>query len=180
FQRFLNRIGDLEVSFAQKSYQYLPEAQLQLRAQAGRLVQRQGVRVLMHERWLQPVPPRDQPEPLLVQRDLRLGQLHLLEGTLAVTIGRYLHLQANLWYQVPGLGAEPVDIAFPPDGSASADLSASAFEHAGYMALSESRRTRSGELHYLDHPRLGVIVRIDPVAIPADVLESFEALKELP
>jgi hypothetical protein len=34
------------------------------------------------------------------------------------------------------------------------------------MELREQRRMRSGELHYLDHPKFGVLARIDPVQAP--------------
>ncbi len=49
---------------------------------------------------------------------------------------------------------------------------------AGYMQLHESRRMRSGELHYLDHPKLGILVRIDPVQIPDSLSEAYTALEE--
>ena len=39
-----------------------------------------------------------------------------------------------------------------------------------YLAFEQHRRMRSGELHYLDHPKLGVIVQVDPVAIPEELL----------
>ena len=38
------------------------------------------------------------------------------------------------------------------------------FRHA--VRLNQTRRMRSGEIHYLDHPMLGVIVKITPLAAP--------------
>ena len=49
---------------------------------------------------------------------------------------------------------------------------------AGYMVLDESRRMRSEEVHYLDHPKLGIIVRVDPVAIPEALRLRLKALQE--
>ncbi|MFV2091051.1 MAG: CsiV family protein [Pseudomonadales bacterium] len=46
------------------------------------------------------------------------------------------------------------------------------------MQIKESRRMRSTEIHYLDHPKLGLVVRIDPVVIPEPLVESFENLEE--
>jgi hypothetical protein len=37
---------------------------------------------------------------------------------------------------------------------------------------------RSGELHYLDHPKLGILVRIDPVTIPQPLIELAQALEK--
>ena len=38
---------------------------------------------------------------------------------------------------------------------------------------------RSAEIHYLDHPKLGVVVRIDPVPIPDALTAAFDALELL-
>lgn len=80
------------------------------------------------------------------------GAMQLLEGTLMVYRSRYLHLMADLVYQ-ERLGP-------------SADNSLNGVD-AGIVyqpiRMQQSRRMRSNELHYLDHPRLGVIARITPV-----------------
>jgi len=46
-----------------------------------------------------------------------------------------------------------------------------------YTRLEQSRRVRSGELHYIDHPELGVLVRVTPVAAPELLLEQFTLLQ---
>jgi len=80
-----------------------------------------------------------------------------LSGTLQVTLGRFLHFNATLWLEGPHNGRDgPV----------------------AFMRLSEARTMRLGELHYLDHPKLGVLVRISRVPpAPALVraLEDWEA-----
>jgi hypothetical protein len=49
------------------------------------------------------------------------------------------------------------------------------------MVLDERRRLRSEELHYLDHPKFGVLVRIDPIE-PNETINllvaDLEALEE--
>ncbi len=47
----------------------------------------------------------------------------------------------------------------------------------GYLRLDQSRRVRSGELHYLDHPELGVLVRITPVVADTRLQEQFALLQ---
>ena len=84
-------------------------------------------------------------------------------------------------YREPGFGLAPV---FAPQSAQSAQSAAP--PHAkvpvqavdGFMVLDESRRMRSAEIHYLDHPKFGVIVRIDPVLVPEAVQLGFEALQE--
>jgi hypothetical protein len=178
FARFLQAVAELESDLLDRSYRYLPADQHQLSGQANRLTRRQGVRVLMHERWLQPVPERHESQPILVQRGIRLDKLYQLEGTIDVTIGRFLHLHANLWRHTPGLGMELLDLPVESIDGGPEPLQMWMLNAQRYVALNESRRMRSGELHYLDHPHFGVLVRIDPVALPQDLLARFEVLEE--
>ncbi len=46
-----------------------------------------------------------------------------------------------------------------------------------YIRLDQSRRMRSGELHYIDHPELGVLVRITPVVATELLQEQFALLQ---
>jgi len=46
-----------------------------------------------------------------------------------------------------------------------------------YIRLDQSRRVRSSELHYIDHPELGVLVRVTPVVPPAVLQEQFALLQ---
>lgn len=105
--------------------------------------------------WHQPVPPRDQPFPLLALLGPADSSTPLvLEGSFNVTLGRYLHFEARLLLRLA------------PDSAA---------------LLSEKRRMRPGERHYLDHPAFGVIVSIKPVELPSELLalaEDLDALDE--
>ncbi len=100
---------------------------------------------LWYQVWRQPGWNRNDAVPIRVAAGATDMEGHsVLEGTLRLYRGRYLHLQADLRYADPELG--------PGEG----------FEPLR-VALRQSRRMRSGELHYLDHPRLGVLVRVTPV-----------------
>ena len=50
--------------------------------------------------------------------------------------------------------------------------SSSSWQVSQIIPLRQSRRMRSGELHYLDHPRLGVLARITPVEPPLQDLRA--------
>ena len=78
-----------------------------------------------------------------LKNDLELGasttpDLPLLDGTATVLVTRYLHLAVDLLYIDPDTGVP--------------------------LQLKESRRMRLNELHYLDHPRFGVLARISRAA----------------
>lgn len=177
---FLHKISTFEKRLLEQSYRWLAEDRLRLSAEANRMQRRPELKILWHGRWIQPVPARNAPQPLLIQLGRAFGDTYQLEGTLEVTIGRYLHFRPRLWYHEPGLGFKLSYV--------SRDLNRTAADAptpwqppenliGNYMVLDESRTMRSEELHYLDHPKLGVVVRIDPIEAPADVVDAFDALE---
>ncbi|MCY3641084.1 MAG: CsiV family protein [Gammaproteobacteria bacterium] len=138
------------------SYRWLPTQTHVLKTEARRLRNAEGLDIIWHGRWMQPVPSRSAGEPLMLasQAAPSRGQL---SGTLQVTLGRYLHFDARLWLEQP---------THSPAAA------------APYMQLRQARTMRSGELHYLDHPRMGVLVRIDPLPPSpalAQALRAWEA-----
>ncbi len=145
----------------QNSYRWLDASALQLQAEVRRIRRVPNLRVIWHGRWMQPTPARDAGEPLLLQMGPQSNSLHSLEGTLQITLGRYLHFQAELWRPAQG----------PP---ASESGEQGAFPH---VTLNQSRTMRSNELHYLDHPEIGVLVRIDPVPPAAELVKALELWK---
>ena len=48
----------------------------------------------------------------------------------------------------------------------------------GYFVLDERRRLRSDELHYLDHPKFGVLAVIQPVGVPEKLIDALTAIEE--
>ena len=123
--------------------------------------------LLLHQSWQQPI---DQaPTPILIQGGQQFGDRFELEGTLSLRRQRFLHVDADLWLTQfspqRGLPAttmpSPLKAQFP-------DLFEAAERGRTFSAdtrfhLSEKRRLRSGELHYLDHPALGVLILVTPL-----------------
>ena len=120
-----------------------------LRNEINRLGRR--LDILAAGSWHQALPPRDQPQPLLFQvgGEREGGGLFDVEGWIAVTVQRFVHFEVRLWVRL---------------------------DDAAYALVSESRRLRSGEIHYLDHPVLGMVVRTGPVDIPSVLREQAERL----
>lgn len=109
--------------------------------------------VLAAGSWHQPVPAREQPFPLLVQlADAESAAPFVLQGSFGVTLGRYLHFEARLLLRLA------------PDRVA---------------LLTEKRRMRTKETHYLDHPAFGLLVRATPLELPDDLLLLLEDLQAL-
>ncbi|NIR29452.1 MAG: hypothetical protein GWN84_09115 [Gammaproteobacteria bacterium] len=92
-----------------------------------------------------------------------------LEGTLRLHLARYLHLQADLlYYRPPPADPLPADDspATARNESPAGEPAAAEVWHPTLFRLQESRRMRSGELHYLDHPLFGVLALVTPFEVP--------------
>lgn len=136
---------------------------------------RQNLRPLLHYRWRQAVPERDQPQPIMLSFPEAASQPRLF-GTVDVTLGRYLHTHIALNYTTTSLGWQPVATTTTGPTTQS-NLS---WQQTGYIRMQQSRRMRSDELHYLDHPKIGVLIKATPVQIPLPLIEQWLALKDLP
>ncbi len=194
------------------------------------LMQRGGrYSILFHETWVQPVAAEASSLPIVLDHSGDSQQWPRLQGTIKLSLSRYLQLETNLWLNTAGeylpgtwrMPAPPfgppsvvieeeqiVDVAAAladmPAATASVDDAAAAvvqtdttgntifegaaadpdaglpaaaspqeaevaettapvypYRHA--VLLQQSRRMRSGEVHYIDHPMLGMIIKFTPV-----------------
>lgn len=167
-------------------------------------------RVLFHEAWRQPVTELEESPALLIQGGDTFDNHTELEGSITLSVSRYLHLHTRLWFtefepnygQPPGawpelprrpdapqpdLGQrdrENQDMAFWGDEWQSAsgsawDMSLNTtsslpdFLEDDYLprriaTMTQQRRMRSDELHYVDHPLIGLLIRVTGYDHPAD------------
>ena len=136
------------------TYNLLGRSSLRMENIANRLKQSSGYRPLMHIAWRQPGLSKSLSKAVYVHsalpnshrsdataHDGPAGEPQI-QGTIRVSRARYLHVDTDLLHsrQVP----------------ADADLSTSRFR------MRQTRRMRSEEVHYIDHPLFGVIVLITP------------------
>jgi hypothetical protein len=152
-QKAAEIVATYETGLHADSFRWQPASTLLLKQEAGRLQRDAAYRVVLHAAWIQPVPDRERPQPLLIQTGERIGNTWRIEGTVDVTLGRYLHVDTRLWYR--------------PDATAAG---------SEYEEMREQRRMRGGELHYFDHPRFGMLMRIDSVMMPEKVLAQLTAV----
>ncbi len=144
---------DSEGTIGISSFQQLPPRDWKLSAEDGALRRSKGrYRPLAHLAWRQPVLSRSRAKPLYIRSQKTLADGYpVLEGRIRVSVGRYLHLDLDLLLR---------------ERLRQADDTAD-FQAFRFVA---SRRMRSGETHYIDHPRIGALVRIEKTpqeALPA-------------
>jgi hypothetical protein len=94
-----------------------------------------------------------------------------LYGTIRLSVSRYLHVEPDLHFRAPVIQQEYV--LEQPDSSffsSSAELVERLIERKVILdfSLHESRRMRSKEVHYYDHPMFGMIVVVTPIKLPGE------------
>ncbi len=159
--------------------------------------------ILFHETWVQPVESAETSLPIVLDRSGDSRQWPQLQGTIKPYLARYLQLETNLWlntageylagtWRMPPPPLGPRSLVIEEEqvvdvGSAMQAMPAAAagVEAAGMPAiaptspyrhavlLEQTRRMRSGEIHYIDHPMLGAIIKFTPVT--ADQLATIAA-----
>lgn len=138
-----------ELSSAGGSFRPVSSSQLKLGGARSRLAAARGYKVLKHVGWRQPGLNRNQAVAVHLsegpfRRTAMSGRAQpRLDGTVRLILSRYLHLE--------------VDIALQDAGSGFGETSGTVYR------MIQSRRMRSGEVHYLDHPKLGIIAVVTPL-----------------
>lgn len=120
---------------ATQTFPPLASSKMKLGAIEGTLRRSRDYRPLAHFGWTQPGFARTAAPSMSIDNLVPAGSG--LTGAIALSRGRYLHLT--------------LDLAFtPPDAPGER------------YVLRQSRRMRSNERHYIDHPKFGVIAVITP------------------
>ena len=165
---FLDKVAEFENNLQKQNFLPSQDPALKMKSYANRLKRLNASKILVHKRWTQLVPERTNPQPIYIQAGKFLKNSYELEGTISLSARRFLHFEANLIYQDPkqrpdlnAIDSEGFDLAVSP-----------------HMLMSETRRMRSSETHYLDHPKFGVIVRVDPIDFSEELVSLFQDLQE--
>ena len=109
-------------------------------------------------------PPQaiDEANPPPEEMPLQEPPPHILDGTFTLRQGRYLHVDVDLGYRM-----SYTPQATPPTDAMPGDTAAQPVTR--YIRMTQSRRIRSDELNYLDHPLIGVLFVVSPYPeTPAD------------
>jgi len=169
------------------TFKRLPKSSYRLVQEAKLLAENDKNKILLHTSWRQPgmssetalpihfkrefiniaTPPQTVPvtDPDLPQSD-SIGTVSetersksRLEGYIRIILSRYLHADVNLIYTT-GLPIESTTIITP--ATQDEELETKAVRLPVIYHLQETRKMRSKEVHYLDHPVLGVIILATP------------------
>jgi len=127
----------------------------------------------LHSGWLQPVDTGAESIPVLIQTGDRYADFFEIEGTIAVSRSRFLHVDTDLWFtqfvtkseQQPPLpdivNSFDIDTRMKYRDLVEAERQRDNFVRIQSHSMRLSRRMRSATLHYLDNPYFGVLIQID-------------------
>ncbi len=170
-----NLQGSLVLDDSAVNYGFVPypNEALTLTNEAAALNKTGRYKVLKHAAWLQPGLAKEEAIPVrihagkdyrnefrersFVQTDFsdrkhpKNHPVNELDGTIKIVLGRYLHVYTDLAYRRP-FSANTIG----NDNALGRDRVLADF------AIKTHRKMRSKQLHYLDHPILGILVEIRP------------------
>jgi|GEM_PF-2525109 len=106
--------------------------------------------ILYNAQWVQPVYEEKYSLPLYFESSLDIENQSQLKGLFHLYVSRYLHSTIELQY-----------------------LPKNANSHSEIISLTQKRRMRSKEVHYLDHPLVGALIRILPYEHPLTTQEKL-------
>jgi len=183
----------LDVDLAE-SFKVLGAEEYQLNEEVEKISQSRNQRVIFHAAWRQPgldkkiaMPvyfKHDFTEIPLVQEEvlpegevlaadeilptnnenIEAANASILEGVFRVTLARYLHLEAELSYRTKPAVAPITEEIYSEYLTENTEEKV---EEQGVIYLKQKRnRIRSNELHYIDHPVLGILVKMTPYIKP--------------
>jgi len=173
------------------NYQTLPKGQQSFDFFKSQMRLNGNFRPLYHNTWRQSVSGPDHALPIIIQGGKQTGDYFELEGSITLSLKRYLHIHTDLWLMnyvrsggyVDGQVSSPTEIPTHRQNSLNSGQkrssgilnrgqSTNVYEISRIAELKQTRKMRSGELHYLDHPLMGVVVRLTPFEDTENETES--------
>ncbi len=156
-----------------QQFEQLPTGDLQLGGDAAALSRSGNYALLFHKGWLQRIDGPSSKRKVEIRASF---DDYDLTGTLRVYKQRYLHAQPDLQLTsnrlvtttYAGATTEQPDVSatYTATGIAETENPQPLMQMPATVnswQLNQSRRMRSQETHYLDHPKFGVLLRIRPV-----------------
>ena len=133
-------------------------------------------RLLYHAVWRQPVLNRVQATAITVIAGDRYGSHNELEGSLRFSYDvNRVDVEARLWLSTFRRSAGAIgQWRLPPQPAAEQDNATEEYIVASLAYLDQERAMVSNDLHYIDHPAMGILVEIRPYQLPEPASLPFD------
>ena len=158
-------------SIGSQAYTRLPKEFRQLNHTAKKLQRSGHFNVLFHEAWPMPLKKQKSATWININVGTKQAGRSQLEGAIGVSLGRFLHLHTQLHLNQFAKG----DTTPTTELSSLLNYPTAKAKITQRYSMVQKRKMRSVELHYLDHPKLALLVRFDPYNPQAPLPKPSEA-----
>ncbi|MEE4290418.1 MAG: CsiV family protein [Cycloclasticus sp.] len=155
---------DLEPLSRNKAFSSLNTNQQQLHGVYRRLEKLSSYTPIAHGGWIQPLKKKGKLNNVKITHQTGA---HRLEGTLTFHRGRFLHLNVDL--QFSEMFPLPINNGY---------VTNNVIQPATLYRLKETRRIKTSQSNYFDHPRFGVLAIVEKINPPNASTSSSQAVKE--
>jgi hypothetical protein len=142
----------------------VPTNERSLNPQAATLARSGNYTLLFHQAWRQTIYANK--TNIAISGGKVFNGHHELEGSISLSVGQYLKIQTNLWLTKFAPAGTSIAESWPElpnlPNSFTSDVDTSN-PIQRIVKLNQERTMRSNEVHYIDHPVMGLIIKITPV-----------------
>jgi hypothetical protein len=145
----------------------LPANERQLNAQANTIARSGSYVLLFHQAWRQMIYGRN--TNIFISGGKTFNGHQELEGSISLSVSQFLKLQTNLWLTQfapattePNSGWPELPTFLNETTTTSENEKAPDYVIKRTVKISQQRSMRSKEVHYIDHPLLGIVIKIVP------------------
>ncbi len=169
-------------------FYYLPAELRQLNSAADKFLRSGDFSVLFHQAWRQPITSQQQADWILINNSRNNEKSPLLSGSIRLSVATYLRLDTKLWFaefepklddtpsiwpeipespdqiieEVEATESELLSIAPAQETPNELPLTSEAWQTKRIILLKDKREMRSNEINYIDHPVIGIMIKISP------------------
>ncbi|MEH6504291.1 MAG: CsiV family protein [Cycloclasticus sp.] len=152
---------DLNYSQSNQAFSPLAVNQQHLHGVLARLKKLSSYTPLQHGGWIQPVEENGVRKGVNIVQQVNFRQL---EGSITFHRGRYLHLD--------------IDLQLSELDSLISNAASGIISSPALYRLKETRRLKTSESNYFDHPRFGVIAIVEAIDSPHAVITTNDLIEE--
>ncbi len=179
------------IDFNSQAFYMLPADMRSLNFHANKFANSSEYQLLFHQAWRQVIRDKNQAEWILIDNHRSQPNAPLLSGAIRLSVANYLRAETRLWFaefepnmddtpspwpeipenpelmqqtenQSTEMLTEASESDMQTDAESDSTLSEPAFRTKRIVLLKEKAEMRSNEVNYIDHPILGVIIKITP------------------
>jgi hypothetical protein len=168
------------VDFNSQPFYQLPKELRQLNSQADKFARSSEYQLIFHQAWRQPITHKSQAEWILINNPK--NPLNELGGAIRLSVATYLVLETNLWFAELEPKVDESENIWPelperPDlveenftyrledaerELTEENIETSSLQPKRIVLLKGKRDLRSNVTAYIDHPLVGILVKIVP------------------